>query len=141
MKYLVIAAIILFMFWYCCVGVKENFTIAKREGVFCDPKIANFEGDLLPNSEVFVIQGYNYKQTPKIYRDGKKIVPLQLFWNPSAMAYYFTVYAPDGLCGSEWILETTDFVEPVVNDGRTGKSIKVDLARRRDDFNKWMLYC
>ena len=141
MKYLLGLLVFLLVIWYCVTPEKENFTIAQREGVFCNPKISNFEGKLLPNSEVFVIQGYNYKKTPIIYRDGKKIVPLQLFWNPSALAYYFTVYAPEGLCGSEWILETSDFIEPVVNDGRTGKPIKVDLSRRREDFNKWLLYC
>lgn len=140
MKYSVLFALTLLTLWLCW-NKRENFTIAEREGVFCNPKISNFEGKLLPNSEVFVIQGYNYKKTPIIYRDGKKIVPLQFFWNSSALAYYFTVYAPEGLCGSEWILETSDFVEPVVNDGRTGKRIKVDVARRREDFNKWLLYC
>lgn len=120
---------------------KDNFTIAERNGVFCDPRITNKEGKLLPNSEVFVIQGYNYTETPKIYRDGEKIVPLQYFWDYSAMAYYFTVYAPKGLCDSEWILETPDYVMPVVNDGRTGEKINVSVVRRREGFNKWKLSC
>ncbi len=119
----------------------ESFTIAERDGVFCNSKIRNTEGDLLPNSVVFVIQGYNYKSTPKFFRDGKDIQPLQYFWDPSATAYYFTLYAPFGVCGSEWILETSDYIMPVVNDGRTGTQLKVDLIRRREDFNRWKIEC
>lgn len=118
---------------------KDNFTIAERDGVFCDPRIRNTEAKLLPNSEVFILQGYNYKETPKIYRDGEKIVPLQYFWDYSSTAYFFTVYAPKGLNGSEWIIETSDYVMPVVNDGRSGKRLDVKLERRRDEFNKWKL--
>lgn len=119
----------------------EDFTIAERDGILCNPKIRNTEGPLLPNSIVFVIQGYNYKETPIFFRDGKKVVPLQYFRDYSSMTYYFTIYAPKGLCGSEWILETSDYIEPVVNDGKTGEDIKVTSERRRADFNWWKLSC
>ncbi len=120
----------------------ENFTIAKRHGILCPPLLRKtLEDKLMPNSVVFVIQGYNYAETPILYRDGKKIVPLQYEWNGEAMAYYFTVAAPNGLCGSEWVLETSDFIEPVVNEGRSGEKIDVVLRRRRGGFNKWGLSC
>lgn len=122
-------------------GKSEDFTIAERDGILCNPKIRNTEAPLLPHSVVFVIQGYNYKETPKIYRDGEKIVPLQYFWDYSSTTYYFTVYAPKGICGSQWILETSDYIKPVVNDGRTGKDVIVTSERRREDFNWWKLSC
>jgi hypothetical protein len=119
----------------------ENFTIAERDGILCNPTIRNTEEPLLPNSAVFLIQGYNYKETPSIYRNGEKIVPLQFFWDYSSMVYYFTVHAPNGICGSEWRLVTSDYVKPVVNNGRTGEEITVTSERRRGGFNWWKLSC
>lgn len=132
---------ILAIFWLSG-NVKENFTIAKRRGVLCPPLIRrSLEDKLMSNSLIFVIQGYNYKETPKIYRDGKKIVPLQYEWDAESMAYYFTVSAPYGLCDSEWILETSDFVEPVIVEGRSGDLVNVGLLRRREGFNRWSMSC
>lgn len=142
--YIVYAAIFLLMavIWLGNgKGKSEDFTIAERDGIACNPKIRNAEGPLLPNSVVFVIQGYNYKETPVIHRDGEKVVPLQYFWDYSSTTYYFTVYAPKGLCGSNWILETSDYIKPVVNEGRTGQEINVTPERRREDFNWWRLTC
>lgn len=119
----------------------EDFTIAERNGILCNPKIRNTDGPLLPNSVVFVIQGYNYKETPIIHRDGESVVPLQYSWDYSSSTYYITVYAPKGLCGSEWILETSDYIKPIVNDGRSGNEITVTTERRRGDFNWWRLSC
>lgn len=131
--------IILLVLWK--VKTTENFTIAERDGILCDPKTRDIENQLLPNTVVFVIQGYGYERTPIFYRDGSKIRPEQTFYDPTSLAYYFTVYAPLGLCGSEWVLETSDFVKPVVNEGRSGKAMKVILQRRRRDFNKWEIRC
>lgn len=121
----------------------ENFTIAKRTGLLCKPLLnKHTENDLMPKPYIsMVIQGYNYAGTPIIYRDGKKVTPLQYEWDYMSMAYYFVLWAPNKKCGSEWILETTDFVKPVVTDGVTGEDFKVDLERRREGFNKWRLVC
>jgi len=93
----------------------------------------------MPLSVVFVIQGYNYKTTPKIFRDQQLVTPLQYAWDYGNMAYYLTVYAPNGLCGSDWILETSDFVEPIVYEGRSERKMNVTLQRRREDYHKWQL--
>lgn len=140
-NFLLAIIFILAIFWLSG-DFKENFTIAKRHGILCPPLIRkSLEDKLMPNSLIFVIQGYNYNETPKIYRDGKKIVPLQYEWDAESMAYYFTVSAPYGLCGSEWILETSDFVEPVIVEGRSGDPVKVGLLRRREGFNRWNMSC
>lgn len=133
--------LLMVMIWLDNAKVPEDFTIAERDGILCNPKIRNTEDPLLPNSVVFVIQGYNYKETPIIHRDGEKIVPLQYYWDYSSTAYYITVYAPKGLCGSEWILETSDYIKPVVNEGRSGDKITVTTERRRGGFNWWRLSC
>jgi len=95
----------------------------------------------MPDSVVFLVEGYNYRGTPKIFRDGQLVVPLQYAWDYGAMAYYLVIHAPNGLTGSDWILETTDFVEPVVHEARSGKLMNVTLQRRRYDYNKWSLSC
>jgi hypothetical protein len=122
---------------------REYFTVAKRTGLLCKPLLNNHtENDLMPKPYIsIVIQGYNYQKTPIIYRDGKKITPLQYEWDYMSMAYYFVVWAPNKKCGSEWILETSDFVKPVVTDGVTNVDFKVELERRREGYNKWRLLC
>ena len=131
---LAIVIIVVAMIWS---PSKENFTIAERNGLLCPPFLNNREAHLMPNSVAFVIQGYNYAQTPKIYRDGKKITPLQYAWDSDSMAYYFVVSSPFGLEGSQWILETSDFVEPVVYEGRTYVHMNLTLLRRREGYNRW----
>jgi hypothetical protein len=118
---------------------REHFTIAERHGLLCDPRMNQTDAYLNPNSISFVVQGYNYQTTPVIIRDGVEITPLQYFWDHNSMAYYFVVYAPKKLDGSEWIIQTYDFVEPVVNDGVSGAPLKVTLLRRRDGFNWWTI--
>lgn len=140
-NFFLVIIFLLVIFWLAG-GTKENFTIAKRDDLLCPPLIRkSLEDKLLPNSVIFVIQGYNYADTPKIYRDGKKIVPLQYEWDAEATAYYFTVSAPQGLCNSEWVLETSDFVKPVIVEGRSGGQLTVGLLRRREGFNRWSISC
>jgi hypothetical protein len=120
---------------------KEGFTIAVRDNkLLCDPLVNHDEDYLMPHSVTFVIQGYNYAETPIIYGDDEKLIPLQYAWDYESMAYYITVDAPKGLCGTKWILETSDFVEPVVKTGE-GKLLKVTLMRRRYRFNRWEISC
>ena len=123
----------------CISGTREKFTIAERHGLLCDPRMNQPDAYLHPNSLTFVVQGYNYQTTPVIIRDGVEITPLQYFWDYSSMAYYFVVYAPNKLEGSEWIIQTYDFVKPTINDGVTGTLLKVELIRRRDGFNWWQI--
>ena len=136
---LVLLRAIVAMVWRPGTGGTEHFSIAERDGVLCYPFLNNREAWLMPNSIVFVIQGYNYATTPVIIRDRKEIVPLQYAWDYRSMAYYFVVSAPRGLEGSEWILQTSDFVEPIVNEGRTGARLNVGLLRRRDQYNWWSI--
>lgn len=97
---------------------------------------------LQPNSVRIAVQGYNYQDTPIFYRDGKKIVPMEYAWNANILTYYFTLAAPDGVCGNtEWILETYDFVEPIVINQDTNTKFKVLPLRRRHGYNKWLLQC
>lgn len=120
---------------------KENFTLHRRRGGLCPPFLNGRDAHLMPNSIVLVVQDYNYRDSPKVIRDSKPITPLQYSWDYGNMAYYLTVDAPLGLCGSEWILETTDFVEPVVYEGRSNRRLNVTLRRRRDGYHWWLLSC
>jgi len=138
MNYLLVILGMVVIFFFC-FSKRENFTIAEREGVLCNPIFTSAETILFPNSKSFTVQGYIYKETPIVYRNGKKIVPLNFKVDSNSLVYYFTVYAPEG-SNSEWILETSDFIEPLINDGNTGKRVKVDLVRRRQDFNKWRMH-
>lgn len=135
----VIVAILLLCAWL--VNKREGFTMHERDGLLCPPFLNNADEHLMPRSVVFVVQGYNYKDTPKIYRDNQLVVPLQYAWDYANVTYFLVVSAPNGLCGSSWILETTDFVKPIVFEGRTTKLMNVQLERRRNDFHKWSLSC
>lgn len=143
MKYLSIIAVLIVIL--CIIAVcgknRENFTIAKRDGLLCRPLMDESDDHILPNSSSIVIQGYNYQDTPKIYRDGKKIVPLKYARDYLSMAYFFVVADPRGFCNSEWLIETTDYVKPVVNDGRSGRFYNVELVRRRNMYNLWSISC
>jgi hypothetical protein len=92
-----------------------------------------------PGTAIFTIQGYNYEEPIIIQRDGVRITPLQYLWNHNTMTYYITVAAPDGILNHDWQIQTSDFVEPVVNDGITGLPVQVSLLRRRYRFNDWSL--
>jgi len=135
----VIAVVLIFGGWL--INKREGFTTHERDGVLCPPFLNGIDEHLLPPSVVFVVQGYNYKDTPKIYRDGQLVTPLQYAWDYANMTYFLVVSAPFGLCDSMWILETTDFVKPLVFEGRTAKRMTVELERRRNDFHKWSLSC
>ena len=118
-------------------------SIALRHGILCKPLLnERTEYHLMPKPAVsIVVQGYNYEDTPVIYRDGQRVTPLEFERNYSSMVYFYMVYAPNGKCNHEWILETTDFVKPVVTDGMTGEDFIVILERRRGGFNRWRLVC
>jgi hypothetical protein len=118
---------------------KEGFATAFRHGWLCQPLINNDQDDILPTNVTFVVEGYNYQETPIIYRDGKKVVPLQFSWDYTSMAYYFVMAAPKGAANHKWMLETFDFVEPRVTEGRSLEPVKVKLLRRRFGFNHWEL--
>ena len=127
---------------YFYLSKKESFSIAKRFGSECDPQDQDpTDAYLMPKSIVFTINGYNYQETPIIMRDAQKITPLQYAWDNNMMTYFITVYAPNGLCGSEWILETSDYVKPIVTEARSGKIMNVNIERRREGYNHWSLTC
>jgi len=118
---------------------REGFTTSFQHGWLCHPLVNEDQENILPDHVTFVVEGYNYQDTPIVYRDGKKIVPLQFSWDYTSMAYYIMVAAPGGPDGHQWVLETFDFVQPKVTEGRTLKPVKVSLMRRRYGFNRWLL--
>ena len=120
---------------------RESFTLHTRDWLLCLPFLNERDAYLMPDSVVFVVQGYNYSDTPRVFRDEEVITPLQYAWDYGNMAYYLTVYAPNGLRGSEWMLETSDFVEPVVYEGRSERKMNVSLRRRRNGYHHWTLSC
>ena len=143
MKVCIVIGVVLILLVVCLciasIGKREGFTLHERDGLLCPPFLNNRDAEIMPRSVVFVVQGYNYQETPKIFRDGQLVTPLQYAWDYANMAYYLTVYAPNDLDGSEWILETYDFVEPVVHEGRSERKMNVDLQRRRNGYHKWLL--
>jgi len=116
----------------------ESFAIAERDGRPC-PQTNNTEAYLMPNSIVLVIMGYNYAETPRIMRDGRYIMPLQYTWDYTNMTYRFVVEAPKGLSGSSFVIETSDFVKPVVFEGRHLKELQVTSLEKEDGRNKWSI--
>lgn len=101
----------------------EKFTITEYRKPLCDPQdFVGADPSLTPNSIALVVAGFNYQEPPYIYRDHKKLVPLQTFEDYTNLAYYYVVYAPEGLKGSRWEIHTTDAVEPTVNQGRVETS-------------------
>ena len=134
---LICIAIIIGLAVFFGSALRENFTLHERSGKLCPPFLNNEDWHLIPSSVVFVVQGYNYQSMPKIFRDGDVITPLQYSWDYGNMIYYITVHAPEGLRGSNWVLETTDFVEPEVYEGRTNTKVIVSLLRRRNGYNRW----
>ena len=90
---------------------------------------------------MFIISGFNYQFNPKLYRDDKPIIPLKFARDYVDMLYFYTVEAPFGVCKHEWIVETYDFVKPVVYNGREGVELEVSLLERADGKNKWMVKC
>ena len=120
---------------------REGFTLHERDCKLCRPFLNGRDAKLMPTSIVLVVQGYNYSETPKVFRDGKHITPLQYAWDYGNMTYYFVVHAPKCMCGSDWILETSDFVEPTVYEGRSGERLTVSLERRRNGYHKWNIGC
>ena len=120
-------------------STKEGFTTSFQHGWLCHPLINEDQESILPDHTTFVVEGYNYQETPVVYRDGKKIVPLQYSWDYTSMAYYIMVAAPGGADQHQWVLETYDYVEPKVTTGETLMPVKVDLMRRRNGFNRWLL--
>jgi hypothetical protein len=139
--YIVVIIVAILLLGVCLFHRREGFTLHERDGILWPPFLNNRDAYLMPNSVVFVIQGYNYETTPKIFRDGELVTPLQYAWDYANMAYYLTIYAPHGLCDSEWMLETSDFVEPVVFEGRSQRKMNVSLERRRAGYHHWMLTC
>lgn len=138
-----ILIIIVFLAILYFSGAKEGFTISKRDGRLCKPLLnSHTEANLMQKPNVsMVVQGYNYKDTPIFYRDGKKITPLEYEWDYRSMAYYFTLYAPNGICNHQWILQTSDFVEPIVTNGSTNQDFTVNPLKRQEGANQWAIVC
>jgi len=127
---------------------KEKFTIHEVDTPTCIPSTASLPPNsdkmnvvLQPNTVRLAIQGYNYQDTPVFFRDGKKIVPMEFAWDSDTLTYFFTLATPNGLCNHDWILETYDFVEPIIIDQDSYKPLKVLAVRRRRGFNRWQLLC
>lgn len=141
-----LGTVLLAMVWSISKGKSELFTIHKVEEQPCIQPVKQVDDDLLPHSLLLIISGYNYTQNPKIYRDDKPIVPLKFARDYVEMLYYYTVECPlctttlDG-CKHSWIVETYDFVKPVVYNGREAKEFKVELLERASGKYKWSVEC
>ncbi len=126
----------------------EKFTVhdLKLPGCVSSTKEEGSMNDaLMPNSIRLAIGGYNYQETPKFFRNGKEIVPLEYSRDSDNLMYYFTLAVPYGEspCSSniEWVMETYDFVEPTVVNRDSNKNMKVLPLRRRRGYNRWSLVC
>jgi hypothetical protein len=139
------AAVVVFVLW---MRKRERFTVHELD----TPTCISTTDDLLPNSDKMnvplqpntvrlAIQGYNYQETPIFYRDDKKILPMEFAWDYTSMMYFYTLAAPNGVCNHDWILETYDFVKPLVVNQDTGEPMEVLSVRRRYGYNKWRLRC
>lgn len=149
-----IGAVILGVLWsknidrFSVTQRKEKFTVHQVDSPTCIPSTESlpFNSDkmnvvLQPNTVRIAIQGYNYQESPVFFRDGKKILPMEYAWNADTLTYFFTLAAPNGVCNHEWILETYDFVEPIVVNQDTYKKLQVLPIRRRLGYNRWQLLC
>lgn len=124
----IVAIIItLIVIYYLVVPNKERFTVARRDYLLC-PYIRTDDEKLLPNTVVFVIQGYNYTDTPIIYRGLNAVVPMQYFWDSDSMTYYLTVASPRGLCSDRWTIQTSEDVRPIVTEGYSKKQMLLKQA-------------
>jgi hypothetical protein len=119
----------------------ETFTIHKVIPEPCMAPICQVDDYLLPHSALFVVSGFNYQDNPKIYRDDKLIIPLKFARDYVDMLYFYTIESPLDICKHEWIVETSDFVEPVVINGRTAQTLSVTLLERASGKNKWSVKC
>lgn len=141
-----IGVVLLAIVWSMSKRKGEFFTIHKVEERPCIQPVHQVDDDLLPHSLLLIVSGYNYTDNPKIYRDDKLIVPLKFARDYVEMLYYYTVECPlctttsDG-CKHFWIVETYDFVKPVVYNGRLAKEFKVELLERASGRNKWSVEC
>ena len=97
------------------------------------------EHSLMPRALIFVIQGYTYKDTPIIYKDGKKVTPLQYDWDEINFTYYLTVDGGTGLDDNEWVIELSDFVEPIVTEGYSQRRLITTFMDGREDHYLWLL--
>lgn len=125
------------MFFYLW---REKFTIHKVDLPPCIPKIQQVGKYLLPHSAMFIISGFNYTENPKIYRDGKMVIPLQFSRDYVDMLYFYNVDAPLDICMHEWIVETYDYVKPLVYSGDATR-YKVDLIDRLPGKIRWLVRC
>ena len=118
---------------------RESFVVIKETGDVCPPYF-NESAEREDDVASLIVHGYNYITEPLIYRDGNKITPLRYSWDYREMAYYFDVAAPDGMGAHKWIIQTSDYVKPIIHvldtDGDTKKAM-VTLMRRREGYNVW----
>lgn len=142
---IVTASVVAMMLW---MRRREKFTVHELVEPTCIPSTQSLPPNsdamnvvLQPNTVRLAVQGYNYQTPPVFFRDNKKILPMEMAWDDLALTYFFTLAAPNGVCNHEWILETYEFVEPIVINQDTYTAMTVEPIRRRRGFNKWKLTC
>ena len=140
--YIILLAMVAFIIWNS--NDKESFSVGSRNFRLC-PTITDREHNIMPRAIVFVVQGYNYTDTPIVYRDGKAVTFLQYYWDATDFTYYITV---DGLsadpkqwCAHQWTIETSEFVKPVVTEGYSGIELNVKSIAQKDGHNLWNISC
>lgn len=119
---------------------RENFTTHQIEEKACVTR-NDVNKDILSSPFIrLAVQGYNYQSMPIFFRDGKKITPMESSYSHKDMTYNFTLMSPKESKEHQWILETYDFVQPIVTNLDTFERCEVILQRRRFGFNRWIIY-
>jgi hypothetical protein len=135
---LFVVLLYILLLWFLYPYNISPFEIAKRRELVC-PTVTQREHSLMPRALIFVIQGYTYKDTPIIYKDGKKVIPLQYDWDEINFTYYLTVDGGKGLDDNQWVIELSDFVEPIVTEGYSQRKLTTTLIDDKEDHYLWLL--
>ena len=126
---------IIFLVWYNTY--KDRFEIAERRGMIC-PTVNFRDTDLLPPGIILlVVQGYNYTNTPIIYRNGERVYFEQYSWDEYNLSYYIMVYGD--LKTDYWYIELSEFVEPQITEGYTQQAIKTTYMGGKYGHYMWEL--
>lgn len=129
---IIVVGICLYLCLYSCKvpmssedSLEEKFSIAKRTTLNFDRmnEPPSSDGKYIEPHIKVMISGYVYKDhefyngTPKLYFEGKKIEPIQYFFDFHNMTYYFMVSKSCGLKEDlkGLVVETNEDVKPLIN--------------------------
>ena len=120
---------------------REGFPVGERSEMPC--AVTNYwDYDVIPNSVLLVVQGYNYNETPRIYRDDLPIIPLEFSSEPYNLTYYFIVQVPDGrenFLNHSWAIFTQEKIKPIVTEVYSQTPMNAILTDQSPDHYMWAL--